>query len=123
MNNLIHIARAAALAGVMTGCIVWSAAAFAADSDALPQGIVAVHGADFTSPRAVAHLKRQVERVATNICLDQPADLGFVSRDERACYDTAVNDGLAQINRRQQQALRDRPVRLAASQANGASAN
>jgi UrcA family protein len=123
MNNLIHIARAAALAGVMTGCIVWSAAAFAADGDVVPQGKVAVHGADFTSPRDVAHLQRQVERVARNICLGQPGERGLVSHDQRVCYDTAVNDGLAQIASRQQQALRDRSVRLAASQADGASAN
>ena len=123
MNNLIHIARATAFAGLMTGCIVWSAAAFAADSDAVPTGAIALHGADFTSPRAVAHLKRQVRHVAMDICAPSAVGRTFMSPSEQACYETAVNDGLKQIDGRQQQALRDRSVRLAAASTTGNSSN
>lgn len=115
MNPLINIARSSALAGLMAAGVALSVPAFAADADGLPQGTIALHGADFASPRAVAHVTRQLRLVATNICTAPANGQIFMSSDQRACYDTAMKDGLAQIATRQQQALRDRAVRLADS--------
>ncbi len=115
MNRLITIARAAALAGLCSGCVVWSAASFAADYDAVPHGTMALHGADFASPVVVARLKHRLDRIATDMCMGDTGSQNYTSRSERACYDTAVKDGLAQIASRQQQAMRERTVRLADS--------
>ncbi len=121
MNHLIAIARTATFAGLVATGLALSAPAFAADSDAPPQGTLTLHGADLTSPRAVAQLKRQLHHVAMTICTPNSGGRIFMSHDEQKCYDTAVNDGLAQINNRQQQALRDRTVRLAAAPTNATS--
>jgi UrcA family protein len=123
MNHLLQIARATAFAGLMTGCIVWSAAAFAADSDAPPQGRITVREVDFTSARAVAHLKQRLRHVAMDACMPNAGGRIVMTRDEQACYDTALKDGLAQIESRRQQALRERSVRLADTQTHGNSAN
>ncbi len=122
MIRLFHIARTTAVAGLVFGSIALSAPALAADGDALPHGALVISGTDFTSPDAVARLKRKLNRIAKDICGAQSSGGIIMSRSEQACYDTAVTDGLAQIDSRQQQAIRDRTVRLADSPANDPSA-
>lgn len=117
MNRLTHIARATAFAGLISGCVAMSAPAFAAEDGVLPQGTLSLRGADFTSAPAVARLKRHLRHVAMDICTANAGNPRFMDPSEQACYDTALKDGLAQIDSRQQQAQqqigRDPTVRLA----------
>ena len=119
MNDMLKIARTAAIAA----SLALTAPAFAAETDSPPQATVALHGADLTSPRAVAQLKHRLHRVAMDICTPHASGSIFLSRDERECYDTAMHSGLAQIDSRQQQAIRDRAVRLADTSASGRAVN
>ena len=125
MIPLMNIARAAALAGLVSGCIALSAPAFAADNDTPPSGAVAVNGTDFTSPRAVAHLKGRVRRVAMDICVPNSGGRIPMSLDEQRCYQTAVKDGFSQIASRHEQALlgHDHAVQLAATRASANAAD
>jgi UrcA family protein len=113
MSHLTTLARAAAFAGLVSGCVALSAPAFAQDADALPQGALVIRGVDFTSPKAVAHLKRRLDHLAMNICTPQSSGHTFLSHDEQACYDTALKNGLAQIDSHQEQAMRDQAQKLA----------
>lgn len=114
MIRLNTVVRTGILAGLALGCIALSAPAFAAESD-VPQAAISVRGVDFNSPRAVAHLKGQLSRVAMDICAPNLDGRLLMSTDERTCYETARKDGLAQIDSREQQAMRDHAVRLADS--------
>jgi UrcA family protein len=116
MTVWIDTARAAAVSAITLASVALAAPALAADDNALPQAAMIVHDADFASPRAVAHLKRHLRHVAMTACVPNASSQMFLSRSEQACYQTALQDGLRQIDSRQQ-AIRDRTVRLADARA------
>ncbi len=123
MIRLNTLARTSILAGLVTGGLALSAPAFAADDDAPPHAAMSVKGVDFTSPHAIEHLKHQLKRVAQGICMPNTSGHVLYSPDELACYAAAVKNGMAQIDSREQEAVRDHTIRFAASRADATSAN
>lgn len=110
-------ARTGALIALASGLLAITAPAFAAQNDdVLPQGTLNVAGTDFTSAKAVAHLKTRVRHIAFAICVPSGNNMVAMAPDERKCYDTALNSGLAQIASKQQQALRGTTVDMASAQ-------
>ena len=120
MISLNTSARLSLVAALAAGCFAMSTPATAADLDAAPQGALFIHGVDFSSPRAVARLKRQLQRVATQICVPDSGSRMLTPRtsDEQVCYTTAMKDGLAQIDSRAEQAMRVQASTLAVSNTN-----
>jgi UrcA family protein len=110
-------ARTGALIALASGLLAITAPAFAAQNDdVLPQGTLNVAGTDFTSAKAVDHLKARVRRIAFEICVPNGNSSFAMAPDERKCYDTALNSGLTQIASKQQQALRATTVNMASAQ-------
>ncbi len=111
------IARTSVLIALASSLLAITAPAFAAQNDdALPQGTLNVAGTDFTSAKAVDHLKARVRHVAFAICVPNGNSAFAMAPDERKCYDTALNSGLTQIASKQQQALRATTVNMASAQ-------
>jgi UrcA family protein len=109
-------ARTTVLLAVASGLLAMTAPAFAQSDDAVPQGKLNVAGTDFTSAKAVDHLKARVRRLAFEICVPNGNSAITMAADERKCYETAVNNGLAEIASKQQQALRATTVDVASAQ-------
>lgn len=115
MTTTTSFARTSVIA-FASGLIALATPAFAAAADdALPQTAVNVAHTDFTSAKAIGHLKAQVRRAAFKICVPD-GNVMTMPADQRKCYETAVNGGLAQIASRQEQALRSTTVNVASVQ-------
>jgi UrcA family protein len=110
------IARTSALIALASSLLAITAPAFAANDDALPQGTLNVAGTDFTSAKAVDHLKARVRRMAYEICVPNGTGAAIMAPDERKCVETALNSGLTQIASKQEQALRGATVNMASAQ-------
>ncbi len=116
MTPSITIARPA-LFTVAAGLFALTAPAVAAPvDDALPQGTLNIAGTDFTSAKAVDHLKARVRRMAYQICVPDGSSRLPIPTDQSKCVDTAISNGLAQIAGKQEQALRAITVTVAAAQ-------
>ncbi len=116
MTNTTKFARTSVLIALASSLLAITAPAFAASDDAVPQGTLNVAGTDFTSAKAVDHLKARVRRIAFEICVPNGNSSFAMAPDERKCYDTALNSGLTQIASKQQQALRATTVNMASAQ-------
>jgi UrcA family protein len=116
MTNTTKFARTSVLIALASSLLAIAAPAFAASDDAVPQGTLNVAGTDFTSAKAVDHLKVRVRRIAYEICVPNGNGAAIMAPDERKCVETAVNNGLAQIASKQQQALRGTTVNMASAQ-------
>ena len=116
MTRLTTIVRASVLLAVASGILAATPPAFAAGNEDVPQAKLNVAGVDFTSPKAVAHLKTEVRHTALEVCGYDWTDKGAMSIDTRKCYDAALQGGFAQIDSKQQQALRDNAVKMASAQ-------
>lgn len=91
--------------------------AFAAAGDDLPpQARLNIAGTDFTSLKAVAHLKSRVNRTAIEVCASDWDRKRMMTSEESRCYDKALNNGMAQIEFRRQDALRKTTVNMAVAQ-------
>jgi UrcA family protein len=110
-------ARTSVLIALASSLLAITAPAFAAQNDdAVPQGTLNVAGTDFTSAKAVDHLKARVRRMAYEICVPNSNGAAIMAPDERKCVETAVNNGFAEIASKQQQALRATTVNMASAQ-------
>lgn len=92
MTMTFPIARAATLALIASGFVAAAPVAHAAN-DKLPSAEIDISKVDFTSPRSVDHLARQVRHVAEAIC---PADGHYepgLNSDQRACYTAVIISG------------------------------
>jgi UrcA family protein len=117
MTNTTKFARTSALIALASSLLAITAPAFAASNDdPLPQGTVNIAGTDFTSVKAVDHLKARVRRVAFEICVPNASGAVIMAPDERKCYETALTNGLTQIASKQQEALRATTVNMASAQ-------
>lgn len=117
MTHFTMIARTTTLLAVASGLLAVTAPAFAAPTeDALPQGKLNVAGTDFTSVKAVNHLKARVRRIAFEICVPDGNRSVVLATDQQKCYDTAIQNGLAQIASKQEQAQRATTVNMASAQ-------
>jgi len=113
MTKIFNLARTASLALIATGFLSIAPAAHAADGDQAPQAELNIAGTDFTSATAVDHLINRLHRVAIDICVPESQQTLAMSNDQRACVAAAVKTGLAQIDSKRQQAMRDSAARLA----------
>lgn len=117
MTRFITIARTSTLIAVASSLLAMTAPAFAAPSDdSLPQGTLNVAGIDFTSPKAVAHLKARVRHLAFDICVPDGDARQPLTTDRRECLATAIRNGLAAVDTKQELAMRNKPVDVAAAQ-------
>lgn len=115
MTKTFTFVRTASLALIATGLLSLAPAAQAADGDQAPQAELNIAGTDFSSAKAVDHLIARLHRVALDICLADGQQTTAMSEDQRTCVATAVKTGLAQIESKRQQAMRDTSGRLAAA--------
>jgi UrcA family protein len=118
MTKTFTFARTATLALVASAVITLAPAAHAADGDQAPQAEMNVAGTDFTSAKAVDHLITRLHRVALDICVQQGDPHALMSDDERACVNAAIKSGLAQIDSKRQEAMRETAVHVATAQPN-----
>ena len=118
MTHFTTIARTGTLIAIASSLLALTAPAFAApiDEDALPQATLNVAGTDFTSAKAVDHLKARVRRTALEICVPDGDTRMPMATDQRQCYNTAIRNGLAQIESKQQLAMRKTTVNVASAQ-------
>ena len=112
MTKTFSIVRAATLAMIASGFVALAPVAHAAD-DPLPSASIDITRIDFTSPKAVDHVTRLVRNRALEICLGDARYEAGMNRQERDCFDTALKSGLAQIESKRQQALRETSVHMA----------
>ena len=113
MTKTFTLARTASLALIATGFFALAPLAHAADEDQLPQGELNIAGTDFASPKAVDHLIARLHRVAMDICTPNSDQNTVLSNDQRTCIQTAVKSGMAQIEVKRQQAMRETAARVA----------
>lgn len=121
MTNTTKIARTpafrtGALLALASGLLAFAAPAFAQNDDVVPQSKLNVASTDFTSAKAVDHLKARVRRVAFQICVPDGQSLAPIPADQRKCINTAMHNGMAQIDSKQQQAMRATTVNMASAQ-------
>ena len=116
MTKTFSNVRIAAVALLVSGFVAVAPAAHAADEGTLPSFQLKISATDFSSPTSVDHLVRRVRHLALNVCTeDSPYQQGL-NAEQRTCYDTAVKNGLAQIEARQQEAMRATSVHMASAQ-------
>ena len=113
-------APALALAAFASAALTLTPPAFASTQPALtddgvPQATLNVAGVDFTSAKAVAHVKNQVRRTARAICAPD-SDGTPLTTDQRKCIDTALHTGFAQVDSKNMAALRRTSTDVAAAQ-------
>ena len=117
MTRFIKLSHASALLLGAAGCIALTPSAFAASSDdPVPQTRLSVAGTDFTSQSSVAHLKIRLRHAAIAVCAPDWDGRQLLAVDERRCYDKAVDNGLAQVESKQQDAMRKATVNMADAQ-------
>ena len=100
---------------IASGLVALSAPAQAADDDQLPQGELNVSRIDFASSTAVDQVIKRLHRLAFAICAPNHFLDATTVNAERDFYDTAVRNGMAQIDMRHQLALRSSPRHVAAA--------
>jgi len=113
MTKTFTLIRTASLAVIATGFVALAPLAHAAEGDQVPQAEMNIAGTDFTSAKAVDHLVSRLHRVAIDLCVPDGQQIGAMTGDQRACVAAAVKTGMAQIDSKRQQALRDSAERLA----------
>ena len=113
MTKTFTLVRAATLALVATGFVSLAPLAHAADDAPVPQAEINIAGTDFTSAKAVDHLIIRLHHVALDICVPDSDQKSTLGDDQRTCVQTVLKSGLAQIETRRQQAMRDSTARLA----------
>ena len=117
MNRFTKLSHTATLLVISLVCITLTPAAFAAaDEDPVPQVRLSAAGTDFTSPASIAHLRSRLRHAAIAICTPNWDGRRMLATDERQCYDTALTNGMAQVESRHQEALRKTTVNMAAAQ-------
>jgi UrcA family protein len=123
MTITATIARTSILLAAASSLFALTVPAVAAPlDDPLPQASVNVAHTDFTSPKSVRQLKARVRRTAKEICVTNDSPMPMLA-DERACFDTAMHGALAQIDSKQQQAMRKTTVNVASAQIDSHPAN
>lgn len=69
-------------------------------NDGLPRVAINVQDSDFSSQAGIDALKKSAQRAARQVCfLESTTDLA-VQMEQRACFDHAMSDATAQIDRR-----------------------
>jgi UrcA family protein len=116
MTRLTNLARASVLLALASSALALTPAAFAAADDDLPQARLNITGTDLTSAKSVAHLKSRVRHTAFDICAPDWDGKSLMSMDQRKCYDTALQNGMAQIESKRLEALRKTSPDMASAQ-------
>jgi len=96
--------------------IAYAGAGFAAsvDDEAAPQAQINVANTDFSSAAAVKKLQSAVRTSARHMCFEDTNRLP--SQDESACYNAAIQSGLAQIEERTNGKLSSQSITTVAEQ-------
>jgi UrcA family protein len=109
------LARTATVAMIASAFVTLAPVAHAQAVDTLPQAEINIANTDFSSPKAVSHLITRLHRVAIDICMPDSQRVTPMNSDEAKCVDTAIKSGMAQIETKRQQAMRDAKVNVAAA--------
>ena len=107
------LARTIAATLIASAFVTLAPVAQAETPDQLPRAEINIKTTDFSSTKAVARLVSQLHRVALEICMPDSLRMAPITSDEIACVDTAFKSGMAQIDSREQQALRDSKINVA----------
>ena len=96
--------------------IAYAGAGFAAsvDEEAVPQAQINIAQTDFSSAVAVKKLRSAVRTSARRMCFEDTNRLP--NQDESACYNAAIESGLAQIEERANGKLASQGITTVAEQ-------
>lgn len=108
--------RTSLLLAIAASFLAVPAMAYAAGDDVVPQATLHAAGTDFTSSQSVTSLKRKLRQTAYHICSPNWDGKTILSGDERKCYDTALHNGMAQIDSKQMEARRQTTTDMASAQ-------
>ncbi|KUR73376.1 UrcA family protein [Novosphingobium sp. FSW06-99] len=113
MTKTFSIVRTAAATLIASSLFVLAPVAQAAEADQAPQAELNIAATDFTSQKAVDHLIARLHRVALDICAPNLDPKVGLNDDERACLNKALKSGLAQIDSKREEAMRETSVHVA----------